>query len=118
MTHQWKRKKYESKDHNQKAEKVEKYKDAAVVIKEYDESIQMKGWVFQKFKENSKFYTMVRNFSITKSSTIFKIKLVDKYPRLMKSSFSCNFLKTYFKDIKEIYKESTTQFQSVTKMCL
>ena len=90
---------------------MEKYKDAAGVIKEYDESIRMKGWVFQKFKENSKFYTMVRNFSITKSSTIFKIKLVDKYPRLMKSSFSRNFLKTYFKDIKEIYKESTTQFQ-------
>ena len=50
------------------------------------------------------------------SYIIFKInvlKLVNKYPKLMKSSVALNFLKTYLKEINETYGEKSTEFRSV-----
>ena len=46
---------------------------------------------------------MIKKLIFNKSTIIFKInllKLIDKYPRLMKSSVNLNFLKRYLKGIK------------------
>ena len=46
---------------------------------------------------------MVGKSKIHKSTTIFKInisELIDKHPKLMKSSVTLGFLKNYYKDIK------------------
>ena len=91
-------------------------------VREYGEIVQTnkRTWIayqhvkmFQKVKERQKFFAMIRIFSVTKSSVIYKIKLANKYPRLMKSSLLLSFLKTYFKDIKEICKENVTEFQQL-----
>ena len=53
--------------------------------------------VFKRFKKKEKFIDMVKQIKINKSTIIFKInslKLIDKYPRLMKSSVIPNILKT------------------------
>ena len=39
------------------------------------------------------------------------VKLIDKYPKLMKSSATLNFLKTYFKGIKEVCNENLDEFK-------
>ena len=67
------------------------------------------GKVFSRFQEKEKFVRLVADFGVHKSNLIFKInlfKLLDKYPKLMKSSFTLSFSKNYFRDIKQICKES------------
>ena len=67
------------------------------------------GKVFSPFQEKEKFVRLVADFGVHKSNLIFKInlfKLLDKYPKLMKSSFTLSFSKNYFRDIKQICKES------------
>ena len=57
---------------------------------------------------------MVEQFKINKTTMIFKINIVDlldKYPKLMKSSMTLNFLKTDFKDIKEIYAKNSSELR-------
>ena len=84
--------KYEVKDLNEKAARVEKCKDLAAVIREYSEIILTKTralfprlyWqsnIFKTFKAKQKFITMIRNFNVTKSTMIFKaniLKLINK----------------------------------------
>ena len=38
-------------------------------------------------------------------------KLIDKRPKLMKSSVTLNFLKNYLKDIKQICEENLREFE-------
>lgn len=84
-------------------DKVEKCEDAATVIRECKETMQVKkkniisvayyqGKIFQKFKGKEKFVTMVINFNVDKY-TINIVKLVNKHPKLKNSSLSLNFLK-------------------------
>ena len=50
---------------------------------------------------------MVSEFKAKNSTLIFKIhivKLIEKYTKLMESSVPQNFLKTYFKNMKEIFE--------------
>ena len=68
----------------------------------------------EKFKENRKFKSLVEWFKITKGTFIFKInivKLVDKYPTMMTSSITLNFLKSCCKDTKNIWKENQKEFK-------
>ena len=68
----------------------------------------------EKFKENRKFKSLVERFKITKGTFIFKInivKLVDKYPTMMTSLITLNFLKSYYKDAKNICKENQKEFK-------
>lgn len=70
------------------------------------------GKVFQKFKEKEKFVKVIRNFNLNKSMIIFKINIVEmvnKYPKLKNLLLSRNYMKTYFKDIKEICKENAEE---------
>ena len=57
---------------------------------------------------------MVGKSKIHKSTIIFKInisELIDKHPKLMKSSVTLGFLKNYYKDIKQICKENSSEFE-------
>ena len=57
---------------------------------------------------------MVGKLKIHKSFIVFKInvfKLIEKHPKLMKSSITLTFLKNYFKDIKKICDEYSSQFK-------
>ena len=102
-------------------EGVEKPEDAASIIKEYEEILcaKKKGIVvfafhqgknFKRFKEKEKFQEMVGKLKIHKS-TINVFKLIEKYPKLMKSSVTLTFLKNYLKDIKKDCEENSSEFQ-------
>ena len=76
----------ETADLNEKAEKVEKCKNAATMIKEFEEIIStnkksiiclayQQGKVFRQFKEKEKFLNMVKEFKVNKSTMIFKMNM-------------------------------------------
>ena len=72
-----------------------------------------KGKIFYKFKEDTKFKYLLEQFKINKSTIIFKInivKLVDKRPKVLISSVGLNFLKSYYKDTKNICKKTPELF--------
>ena len=57
---------------------------------------------------------MVGKLKIHKSTIVFKInrfKLIEKHPELLMSSVTLTFLKNYFKDIKQICKENSGEFE-------
>ena len=88
----------ESDELNKQAEKVQESKEAADVIKQYEDIIRTKkkgiiniafhqGTVFKQFKGKNKFITLVNQFNIHKTIIIFKInvfKLCEKYPKQLK----------------------------------
>ena len=104
----------ESDELNKQAEEVQKPEDAADLIKQYEGIIRTKrkgiinialrqGKVFKKFKDKEKFITLISRLGIHKTTIIFKInifKLVEKYPKFLKSSIGLSFLKNYLKEIK------------------
>ena len=106
----------ETKALNEQAGKVNKPEDAAELIKQYEEILKTKrkdiisiayyqGKVFSRFREKEKFVKLVADFGVHKGTIIVKMnvfKLLDKYPKLKNSSVTLNFIKNYFKDIKEI----------------
>ena len=110
---------------NKRADKVEKPEDAGGIIKEYEKILRTKwkgiiavafyqGKIFKRFKEKEKFIQMVGKLKIHKSTIVFKInlfKLIEKHPKLLKSSVTLTFLKNYFKDIKQICKENSSEFE-------
>ena len=114
----------ETENLNQKVDKVEKLEDAADVIKAYEDihthtkkiiSIAYhQGKVFKRLKDKEKFIRLVKEFKVHKSTIIFKtniFELIDKHPKLIKSSTKFCFLKNYYKDIKEICKENSSAFE-------
>ena len=110
---------------NKRAKKVEKPEDAVNIIMEYEEirrakkkEIIMVAFYreknFKRFKEKEKFQEKVEKLKIHKSTIIFKInvfKLIEKYPKLMKSSVTLTFLKNYFKDIKKVFEDNLSDFK-------
>ena len=69
------------------------------------------GKVFKKFKDKEKFITLIK-LEIHKTTIIFKInifKLCERHPKLLKSSIGLGFLKTHFKDIREICTENAKE---------
>ena len=95
---------------NKQAEEVQKPKDAADLVKQYDGIIRTKkegiiniafhqGKVFKKFKDKEKFITLVNKLGIHKTTIIFEInifKLCEKYPKLLKSSIGLGFSEKLF----------------------
>ena len=110
---------------NDRAEKVERPEDAADIIREYEEILRAKrkgiimvgfyqGKIFRRFKEKEKFQEMVKKLKIHKSTIIFKInvfKLIEKYPKLMRSSVTLTFLKNYLKDLKKVCEDNLSDFK-------
>ena len=111
----------ETEEVNEQAGIVDKPEDAADLIQKYEEILKTKrkgiisvayyqGKVFCRFREKEKFVKLVADFGVHKGTIIFKInvfKLLDKYPKLKRSSVTLSFMKNYFKDIKEICKGSS-----------
>ena len=115
----------EMEELNEIAEKVHKPEETADIIKQYEEILRTKrkgiisvayyqGKLFKRFKEKEKFIQMVSKLKIHKSTLIFKInvfKLIEKHPKLMKSSVTLTFLKNYLKHIKKICEENSSEFE-------
>ena len=88
---------------NENTEMLEKVsnvtsEDAAKVVQEFKQIIKNKksdiiwltyyqGKIFQNFKEEGRFLSMVSQFDVTKSTIVFKIalfKLINNYPKIKK----------------------------------
>ena len=115
----------ETEELNERAKKIDKPEDAANIMKEYEEILHTKrkgiitvayhqGKMFSRFRKELKLMTLVSRFRIHKNTIVFKInvfKLLEKHPRLMKSSIYLSFLKKYFKDIKRICQQNLSEFE-------
>ena len=69
---------------------------------------------FRKFKEKKRFKSLVGQFKITKGTIILKmniVKLVDKYPKMMITSETLNFLKKLLQGYQEYLQEKPGRFQ-------
>ena len=108
----------EIKELNEKVNKAEKPEDAADIVKQYEDNIRTKdknisteyhqAKVFKRFKDTEKLIKLVNEFKVHKSTIIFKInifKLIGKHLKFMKSSVTLGFLKSCYKDIKQIFNE-------------
>ena len=90
----------EFEDVNKEVKEIREAEKAAEVIKRYEDTIKMKkkgiisvayyqGKIFKRFKEKEKFFKLVIELGICKTTIIFKInvfKLRKKYSKLYKSS--------------------------------
>ena len=76
-----------TKSRKKKPAKLKETEDAAAVIRQFKEIIKSKkrniawlayqqGSVFEKFKENSKFIEMVKQFGVSEPVIIFKINII------------------------------------------
>ena len=115
----------ETEELNKKADKAEKPEDVAAIIKQYEDIICTKnknimsiayhqGKVFKRFKDKENFTKLVNKFKVHESTMIFKINifnLIDKHPKLMKSSVTVGFLKNCYKDIKQLCNENSNEFE-------
>ena len=110
--------KFETEELNEKADTVEKCEDATSVNKEYEDIIRTKmkniiciayqqSKVFKRFRKK-KFVSMVNKSTMILQINI--VKLIGKFPKLMELSLTLNFLKNYFKDIKEICNKNICEF--------
>ena len=115
----------ETEELNKKADKAEKPEDVAAIIKQYEDIICTKnknimsiayhqGKVFKRFKDKENFTKLVNKFKVHESTMIFKINifnLIDKHPKLMKSSVTLGFLKNCYKDIKQLCNDNSNEFE-------
>ena len=115
----------ETEELNEQAGIVNKPEEAADLIRKCEEILKTKrkdiisvayhqGKVFSRFREKEKFVRLIADFGMHKGTIIFKInvfKLLDKYPKLKKSSVALPFMKNYFKGIKQICKENSSEFK-------
>ena len=72
-----------------------------------------------KIKDKKKFIKLVNELKVHKNTIIFKInifKLINKRPKLM-SSVTSDFLKNYYKDIKQIYNENLNELEKLKVIC-
>ena len=72
-----------------------------------------------KIKDKKKFIKLVNELKVHKNTIIFKtniFKLMNKRPKLM-SSVTLDFLKNYYKDIKQIYNENLNELEKLKVIC-
>ena len=117
----------ENMDIQEKAENfTTNEEDVAKVIQELEEIIKNKksdivwlahyqGKIFQKFKKKERFVSdMVLKFKVSKSTIMFKIalcRLIDDYPRIKHSSLSLYYFLKKLNVIKEVCKETASEFK-------
>ena len=115
----------ESDNLNKEPEEIQDPKNAAEIIKRYEDITKTKkkgiinvafhqGQIFKRFKEKEKFAKLVSELGIHKTTIIFKInvfKWCKKYYKLLKSSIGLEFFKNYHKEIKAIFEENERDFQ-------
>ena len=73
------------------------------------------GKIFQKFRSKERFVNdVVTKFKVSKSTIVLKIalsKLIDKYSKLKNSWLLLHCFKKHLKLIKEVCKESASEFK-------
>ena len=107
---------------------MESEEDAAKVIHEFEEIIKNKksdivwlayyqGKIFQKFKSKERFVNdMVTKFKVSKSTIVFKIalcRLIDEYTKIKNYSLLLHYFKKHLKLMKEVCKESASEFKYI-----
>ena len=116
--------KINKEDLSAKLDTVNDCQKAVKIIKEYENIIKTikkniicfryePGKIRKKFKENTKFKRLVEQFKTSKSTMLFRIniaKLVDRHAKMLTLSITLNFLKSYYKDIKNICKKNPELF--------
>ena len=114
----------ENEESNKSADNLTNYEEAISVVQEYETIVRFEknnilnvayrqGTMFKKFKDSNRFLEMLKKIEFSKSIIYFKLKvanILDRYPKLKKSSMSLNFFKDYLKTIKEICKEIDNEF--------
>ena len=104
---------------------MKKPEDAADIIKQYEEIFHTKSKgivsvayhqekVFSRFGGKEKLIKLISKYKVHKTTIIFKMnifKLIDKHSKLMKSSVTLSCFQNYFKDIKVICKENSSELQ-------
>ena len=115
----------ENDDLNCRAANARSDQDAIPIIKYCETIIQRQkrnilgvpytqGCVFNRFKNSNKFLDIIKKSGISILTINFKMnltKILDRFPKLKKSSMSLYFFKGYAKSIKEICKESEDEFR-------
>ena len=109
----------EQRDGRNCQKKLKKTEDKAAVIREFEVIKRTKrniwlahqqGKIFEKFKENAKFIEIVKQFEVSKSTIIFIVKLINKYPHPPKKNFvSFKFYENYFKIMKGICQDNSSE---------
>ena len=73
------------------------------------------GQIFQKFREKERFVgDMVLKLNVSWSTIVFKIalkKLIDDFPKIKDSSLPLHYFKKSLKLLKEVCKESPSEFK-------
>ena len=107
---------------------TESEEDAAKVIHEFEEIIKNKksdivwlayhqGKIFQKFRSKERFVSdMVTKFKVSKSTIVFKIalcRLIDEYTKIKNYSLLLHYFKKHLKLMKEVCKESASEFKYI-----
>ena len=93
---------------------MEKPEDAADAIKEYEEIVYHQGKVFSQFWVKENFLTLVSRLGIHKNTIVFQInifKLINKHPRLMKSSVTLSISSNYLKDVRQTCPKNVEEFE-------
>ena len=105
---------------------MESEEDYSQIIHKFGEIIKNKkgdivwpayyqGKIFQKFRSKERFVNdVVTKFKVSKSTIVLKIalsKLIDKYSKLKNSWLLLHCFKKHLKLIKEVCKESASEFK-------
>ena len=65
--------------------------------------------------------TIVLKFGVSKSKIMFKIalsKLIENYPKIKNSALSLHYFWKHLKTIRQAFKENTSEFEWIIKICL
>ena len=106
---------------------TESEEDAAKVIHEFEDIIKNtkvtawlayhQGKTFQKFRSKERFVSdMVTKFKVSKSTVVFKIalcRLIDEYTKIKNYSLLLHYFKKHLKLMKEVCKESASEFKYI-----
>ena len=64
----------------------------------------------KKVEKSEQVAEVIRQFAKQPLYEIYLIKLINKHPKIKNASVSLNYLKNYFKLIKEICEKNTDEF--------
>ena len=116
---------YKNGELDKRADNLTNCKEVIPIVVEYKAIIRFqkknilnvgyrKGCAFKKLKESflTNLWKWLRKLALN------LIKILDKYLKLIKFSLSLNFSKCYAKSIKEVFKESGSEFKQLFEIFL
>lgn len=113
-------------DLDEKDKNMTDCKDPSNTVKQYEKIINVKnqkviyiaykqGEILKRFEEVERFSSITKEAGLCKSIIFVKVNLfkaVTKYPKMQKSALFIYFLKSNFRRIKTICKDSRNQFKN------